>query len=111
MTQKQYKKFLVVLKKIDKLEIRIKTEEFDMYFKHYLNKAYVFTLAVYGADEANKLVREVHHSNKSGMHLFIALKQKFIALQKLKTKKELREERGKKSRIRKIYYRREDESE
>jgi hypothetical protein len=103
MTHQQYKKFLVILKKINKLELRVRGEEFEMYFKHIEHKAYKFVLATYGYEQANQFDREVRNANGGCQHMYAFLKQSFIALQKLKTRNELRVERGKKSKYKSVY--------
>jgi len=103
MTQQQYKKFLVILKKINKLELRVRGEEFELYFKHVEHKAYKFALATYGYEQANRFDWEARNANGGYQRMYAFLKQSFIALQKLKTRNELRAERGKKSKYKSVY--------
>jgi hypothetical protein len=98
MTHQQYKKFLVILKKINKLELRVRGEEFELYFKHVEYKAYKFALATYGYEHANRFDWEARNANGGYQRMYLFLKQSFIALQKLKTRNELRAEYSKKPR-------------
>jgi hypothetical protein len=102
MTHYQYKKFLVILKKIDKLELRIRGVEFEEYFKHVEHRAYKFALATYGYEQANRFDWEARNANGGYVRMHAFLKHSFIALQKLKTRNELRDERSKKSKYKSL---------
>jgi len=103
MTQQQYKKFLVILKKINKLELRVRREEFEVCFKHIDYKAYKFTLAAYDYEQASRFDWEARNANGGYPHMYTFLKQSLIALQKLKIRNELRAERCKKSKYKSAY--------
>jgi len=76
MTHQQYKKFLVILKKINKLELKILGKEFEVYFKHVEHKAYKFVLATYGYEQANRFDWEARNANKGYQHMYAFFKTK-----------------------------------